>query len=102
MGIFGIAGAFITETPHLPHTAGQWGMLLMLAVVCSSFGFAMQPVAQRTISSETTGLMTAINPLTTAVLGAFVLHEPFGVSSAIGALLIITAIVFHNINNDQS
>ena len=102
MGIFGIAGAFMTETPHLPQTAGQWGMLLMLAVVCSSFGFAMQPVAQKTISSETTGLMTAINPLTTAVLGAFVLHEPFGVSSAIGALLIITAIVFHNINNDQS
>lgn len=102
MGIFGIAGSFITESPHLPQTAGQWGMLLMLAVVCSSFGFAMQPVAQRTLSSETTGLMTAINPLTTAVLGAVVLHERFGVSSAIGALLIITAIVLHNINCDQS
>ncbi len=96
MGVFGMAGSFITETPHLPQTAGQWGMLLMLAIVCSSFGFAMQPVAQRTLSSETTGLMTAINPLTTAVLGAFVLHEPFGIMSATGAMLIITAIVLHN------
>ena len=46
-------------------------------------------------------LMTAINPLTTAVLGAFILHEPFGISSVIGALLIITAIVLHNVSSDD-
>ena len=99
MGLFGMIGSFIAETPHLPQTAGQWGMLLMLAVVCSSFGFAMQPVAQRTISSETTGLMTAINPLTTAVLGSLILHEPFGLSSFIGAALIIIAIILHNLRH---
>ena len=71
--------------------------MLMLAVVCSSFGFAMQPVAQRTISSETTGLMTAINPLTTATLGALILHEPFGILSIIGAICIIAAIIIHNL-----
>jgi drug/metabolite transporter (DMT)-like permease len=80
----------------------QWGMMLMLAVVCSSFGFAMQPVAQRTISSETAGLMTAINPLTTAVLGAVVLHEPFGILSIIGAVLIIAAIIIHNLIAEKS
>ena len=69
----------------------------MAAVVCSSFGFAMQPVAQRVISSETTGLMTAINPLTTAALGALILHEPFGILSIIGAILIIAAIMIHNL-----
>ena len=99
MGLFGMIGSFIAETPHLPQTASQWGMLLMLAVVCSSFGFAMQPVAQRTISSETTGLMTAINPLTTAVLGSLILHEPFGLSSFIGAALIIIAIILHNLRH---
>lgn len=98
MGIFAIAGSFIAETPHLPQTMSQWGMMLMLAVVCSSFGFAMQPVAQKVISSETTGLMTALNPLTTAVLGAFILHEPFGVGSIIGAALILIAIILHNMH----
>ena len=98
MGAFAIAGSFITETPHLPQTMNQWLMLMMLAIVCSSFGFAMQPVAQRTISSETTGLMTAINPLTTAILGALILHEPFGVMSMIGAALIISAIIIHNMH----
>lgn len=97
MGIFAMAGSYIAETPHLPQTASQWGMLLMLSIVCSCFGFAMQPVAQRTISSETTGLMTALNPLTTAVLGACILHEPFGLSSLIGAALIIIAIILHNL-----
>ena len=102
MGLFGMAGSFIAETPHLPQTMSQWGMMLMLAVVCSSFGFAMQPVAQRTISSETAGLMTAINPLTTAVLGAVVLHEPFGILSIIGAVLIIAAIIIHNLIAEKS
>lgn len=96
MGAFGQAGSFATETPHLPQTGSQWLMILMLAVVCSSFGFAMQPVAQKTISSETAGILIALNPLTTAVLGITVLRETFGMNDIIGATLIIGGIALHN------
>jgi len=98
MGLFGMIGSAFTETPHLPETGSQWALMLMLAVVCSSFGFAMQPVAQRTISSEMTGLLTALNPLTTAVLGVVVLSEDFGPVRIFGAILIIAGIVIHNTN----
>ena len=96
MGLFGMIGSFITEAPHLPQTGRDWIHMLLLALLCSAFGFAMQPVAQRTISSETAGLLTALNPLTTAVLGALILHEVFGAAGFIGAALIITGVMIHN------
>ena len=96
MGIFGIAGSFVTETPHLPQTGSQWLMMLMLAVICSSFGFAMQPVAQTVISAETAGILTALNPLTTTILGIAVLRETFGLSDIIGAILILGGIILHS------
>lgn len=96
MGLFGMTGSFVAESPHLPQTPAEWGLLLMLAVICSSFGFAMQPVAQRTISSETAGVLTALNPLTTAVLGTAVLSEPFGINNIIGAILILAGVTIHN------
>ena len=96
MGLFGIIGSFATESPHLPQTGRDWILILLLALVCSAFGFAMQPVAQRTINSETAGLLTALNPLTTAVLGALILHEVFGITGFIGAALIVTGIMIHN------
>ena len=101
MGLFGMIGSVAAESPHLPKTPAEWGLLLMLAVICSSFGFAMQPVAQRTISSETAGVLTALNPLTTAVLGTVVLAEPFGINSIIGAILILTGVVIHNMNKRE-
>ena len=101
MGLFGMVGSVVVESPHLPQTPFEWVLLLMLAVICSSFGFAMQPVAQRTISSETAGVLTALNPLTTAVLGTVVLTEPFGINSIIGAILILTGVVIHNMNKRE-
>ena len=96
MGLFGMIGSFFTETPHLPQTGRDWALMLLLALLCSAFGFAMQPVAQRTISSETAGLLTALNPLTTAALGALVLHEIFGIEGILGAVLILAGIIIHN------
>ena len=97
MGLFGIVGSFLTETVHMPVGMSQWFQMLMLAVICSSFGFAFQPVAQRTISTETAGLLTALNPLTTAVCGILILGEEFGPAKIIGACLILTGIVLHNV-----
>ncbi len=72
---------------------GEWGPILYLALVCSCFGFTLQPVAQRYVSAERAGLFCALNPLTAAVLGGLVLHEDFGLSSVLGGVLILIGIV---------
>lgn len=88
----GLASA-IWQIPHLPATGSQWGMMAMLILVCTIFGFTFQPVAQSRVSAEITGLMAALNPAVAAVLGAVVLHEVFGWLGLLGIGLILVAII---------
>ncbi|MBR0375030.1 MAG: DMT family transporter, partial [Firmicutes bacterium] len=64
-----------------------------LAVVCTVFGFTLQPVAQKYTTSEKAGLYCAVNPLIAAVLGYTFLQEGFTRNSILGAALIIGSIV---------
>lgn len=84
--------SFFVESPHLPSSPAQWGMLAMLVVVCTVFGFTFQPVAQARVSAEMTGLLSALNPAVAAIIGAFVLHEDFGWLGALAVSLILIAI----------
>ena len=102
MGALGAVSSAVVETPHLPQSGNEWLMLMMLVLVCSCFGFTMQSVAQEKISSETTGLMTAINPLAAAVLGTVFLKERMGFAAIIGAILIISGILIDSRNVKDS
>lgn len=97
MGILGLAASFLFETPHLPQNSHEWIMLIALAVLCTAFGFTIQPVAQKPLSSESAGIICAINPLTTAVLGWLLMGDSLGVSGIIGAVLIIAGIILPNV-----
>lgn len=92
IALFALAASCLFETPALPRGAAQWGSILYLAVVCSCFGFTLQPVAQRHVSAEKAGLLCALNPLTASVLGALVLGERLGAASLCGAALILAGI----------
>ena len=98
MGLMGLATSFLFETPHLPQSGPEWFMLLALAVICTAFGFTVQPVAQKPLSSESAGIICAINPLTTAVLGWLLMGEALGISGITGAVLIIMGIILPNIH----
>ncbi|MBQ6621891.1 MAG: DMT family transporter [Mogibacterium sp.] len=93
IGILSMICAFIVEEPVLPASATEWGSLLFLVVICTGFGFTLQPVAQSRVSTETAGLFCAFNPLITTLLGFIFLHEQFTRSSLTGAALILASIV---------
>lgn len=93
MGLFGFVASFVLETPKLPHTPVEWAVILALALVCTAFGFAFQPVAQGELTSEESGTICALNPAITSVLGAVFLGEPFSVKSVIGAVMILSGLV---------
>lgn len=93
MGLFSLCAAFLLETPSLPASSAAWGSILYLALICSGFGFTLQPLAQRHTSSEKAGIFCALNPLTATVLGITVLREPFTLSAGVGAVLILSGIL---------
>ena len=101
MGILGLVAAFLFEVPSLPGSLEGWGSILFLAIVCGSFGFAMQPVAQKFTTSERTAVMNSVNPLGAMVLGMIFLHENPGVYGLIGAILILGGILLQSMSPAQ-
>lgn len=98
MGILSMLAAFIIERPTMPSSALTWQILLMLAVVCTGFGFTLQPFAQSRTSSERTGLFFALNPIFAVILSWLVLGENFRLSGIIGIVLILTGLILPELN----
>lgn len=93
IGALSLLGNYLTGDLTLPSSHHQWYMLLYLTIVCSCFGFVLQPVAQSKVSAEKAGLFCALSPFVASLLGVVFLHEPFTLYTLIGELLILLALV---------
>ena len=93
IGFLSLATSFLTEVPRLPHSSTEWFGIGMLALVCTGFGFTLQPVAQSGTTAERAGMFCALNPMVAAMLGIVFLHEPFTVRTVVGGLLILAGIL---------
>ena len=93
MGILSLITTLIFEKPTLPSAPHDWLYFAYLILVCTGFAFTLQPMAQSRISSETAGLLCAVNPLGAAICGAIFLNETFSVSEIFGSILIMVGIV---------
>lgn len=93
MGSLSALASFIFETPHLPTGPMPWIAIILLALVCSCFGFTLQPVAQRYTSAETAGLYCAFGPLGAGILGWICLGEALSIFALTGAVMILMSIV---------
>lgn len=101
MGLFSTILTFATEKPRLPQTDIEWSMILMLALVCSCFGFTFQPLAQKYLSAETAGVFTAINPLSTCFLGILLGQEDADGFKLLGGILVVIAVLL-SIRKDKA
>lgn len=97
MGVCSLLLSLLFESFRLPAGGREWGMILMLAVVCSVFGFTLQPVAQRALSADRAGMFSVLNPLAAIVWGRLVLAEPITPVKLLGAALILTGILYPNL-----
>lgn len=97
MALFSTVGAGATGTLQLPPDAASWGVVLVLALVCSCFGFTLQPVAQRYTGTDRAAQLCAVNPLSVAILGALFLGERLGAAGLGGAALILAGILVQSL-----
>jgi len=93
IGVLSLILSIFTEQPHLPQSGPEWAMILALAIICSGFGFTLQPVAQRGTTAERAGMMCAISPMSAAILGIIFLGEQISPAKAIGCALIMMSII---------
>ena len=97
IGALSLTASFLIETPRLPSGSTEWLGIVMLAAVCSCFGFTLQPVAQSGTSAETAGLLCALNPLVASVLGVVFLHEVLSAKAILGGLLVLAGIILYSV-----
>ena len=93
IGALSLTASLLFEAPRLPSGMLEWTGIAMLAVVCSGFGFTLQPVAQSGTTAERAGMFCALNPMVATILGIVFLHEAFTVQSAVGGGLILAGIL---------
>lgn len=93
IGILGFLASLTNGTLVVPNSPEVYVYIVILAVVCTGFGYTLQPVAQSKLSAETTGVCCAINPLVASLIGMFLLHEIPSFANIIGEILIIAVLL---------
>ncbi len=101
-GLYGLVCSFMFETPVLPASPAQWGAILGLALVCSAFGFVMQPIAQPHTTPEHTALLFSLEPIASAVLAFFALGETLSTQGYVGAALVVAGVVVASVIKDET
>lgn len=94
LGVYALIAALVKGGFHFPQTRQQWIYLAVLTIVCTGFGFTLQPVAQSRVSVERAGLFCAVSPAVATLLGVLVLHERMTPLSFLGLILILFSITF--------
>ncbi|WP_341279307.1 DMT family transporter [Paenibacillus sp. FSL H8-0537] len=92
-GGFGLIGMLLFETPTLPQTPASWGAVLALSLLCSGFGFIIQPIAQKYTTPTRTGLIFSLEPVFAAAVGFWFAHEILPPLGYVGAAFVLLAVV---------
>lgn len=93
MGCLAMISTFITGGPVLPTGGTHWFMLIYLILVCTGFGFTLQPMAQSRLSASRAGVFCALGPAVATLLGVLIMKEPLNWLGAVGIALILSSIV---------
>lgn len=100
MGIFSISISFFAENPIIPSQHLTWYSLTALIIICTCFGFTLQPLAQSRLTSEQASLFCAIGPVGGALAGWFFLNEKICTTGYIGMTLILASVLLSTLCND--
>lgn len=93
LGAYALVGSLLFEAPRLPQTGSEWGIILALAIVCTGFGYTLQPVAQSHTTAQRAGLFCALSPTFATIFGAVLLRERITPLGLVGILLILGSLL---------
>lgn len=91
--LLGLLTSCLFETPTLPQSPATWGAVVYLGLICSAYGFVVQPIAQKHAAPERIGLIFSLEPVFSALLSFIFLHEVLAGINYLGGGLIFLAVV---------
>jgi len=97
VGLYGLVGSLIFERPIVARSSSTYLALFGLAIICTGFGFTLQPLAQKFTTAERAGLFCALGPVGATISGILLLNENLYLKSLIGMGLILFGMIFINL-----
>ncbi|MFJ7920523.1 DMT family transporter [Lysinibacillus fusiformis] len=94
--IYAAISNLIFGTVTLPNGVVEWFSILGLAVICSAYGFVVQPIAQKYTTPESTGFLFSLEPVFSAIFAFIFLSEIMRGQEYLGALLILFGVLIAN------
>lgn len=92
--IFVISTKFLTELQPVPFSWNGWCNVLGEAIVPTIISILCINISVKYIGATSASIIGALEPVTALIIGILVFHETFTFRIAIGALLIIAAVIF--------
>ena len=89
--LFSAGGSWSLRWPN----AAVWFAIVITGLFASAFGYFIQTWAQAHISANRTALILATEPAWALVAAVLLAGQRFGVAQAVGAALVLAAIVGH-------
>lgn len=90
--VLGAACMLIFEPMNGPQSSLGWISIVVLAVICSAFGFVVQSVAQKYTSAVETGFILALEPIFSALFAFIVLGHALEGREWLGAFIIFSGV----------
>lgn len=76
--------------------------MICLGLDCSTYGFVVQPIAQKYTSPEKIGLIFALESVFSAILSFLFLHEILEIKGYMGAVMILLSVLLSEIMSTDS
>ena len=107
--LFAAVGAILISHPAdmaakfaaAPSLPGLVGFSLLTALVTAVIPFLAYTLGLRRVEASKAGILATVEPMVATLLGVFVFSEPLTLTSGLGVLLILSAVVILNINRAQ-
>lgn len=91
--LLGFITSAIVEEPVLPTDMRPLAAIIALGLLCSAYGFVVQPIAQRYTGPEKIGLIFSFEPVFAAILSFLFLGEILNAKEYCGMILIFCAVM---------
>ena len=94
VSLFSFLLQYPIENFVIPKNKFFWLSMVLLGVFCTAFGYIVQTIAQKNLSSTIVGFILSLEPVFSGIFGYFFLNEYLSFQQYIGAFLLLISVIY--------
>ena len=99
VSLFSFLLQYPIENFVIPKNKIFWLSMVLLGVFCTAFGYIVQTIAQKNLSSTVVGFILSLEPVFSGIFGYFFLNEYLSFQQYIGAFLLLISVIYISVKN---